>query len=697
MKRALSISNLLQAITGFTVIVLVINFASSAEQAWEHRVAWQQIEAVTSVSRDLFRAMPNLRVERGTVNAALVAPDAVSADVQGDVAALRAQSDGALKSALVKLQRLSLADRQHWIDALGSDSAAVTRIRHDADAAMLRPKAERPAGLSKSWIATIGKLVDDIDGLSEAVSNQITDSDPFVTEMMAIKQMAWAVRDAAGVDRLTIGAAVASGQSLSLEQQQKIAMLGGRIEAAWKAIKEDTRAPNTPAQLKQAVETAEATYFKGLGEKRKAVLADLIAGKPAGMSGAEWVKVSNPGLQSLIDVAYVAFDITQDFTAARATETAWHFYERAGVAALFLAFGVFTVLLVLRRVVRPMAQITEAMRSVAYGELTLQIPFERRQDEIGDLSRALAVFRDNAIEKGRIEAARQQEQERKEQRQRAIEAHIAAFEGSIRASLEALTRAAGEMKGASTSMSETAEETDRQASAVAAAATQASTNVQTVATASEELLVSIGEIGRQVAQADDIAGQAVTEMKRTDATVQGLADAAQRVGEVVKLINDIATQTNLLALNATIEAARAGEAGKGFAVVASEVKSLAMQTGKATEEIAGQVSAIQQSTTGAVEAIDRIGRVVGSIKDISATIASAVEEQGAATKEISRNTQQAAQGTHDVSVNIAGVGQGATETGTTSDRVLGAAIELNATSDRLRAEIDRFLAQIRAA
>ncbi len=679
------------------VIVLVLTFASSAEQAWEHRVAWQQIEAVTSISRDLFRAMPTFRVERGTVNAALEAPDAITSDVQSDVAALRARSDGALKSALVKLQAISLADRQRWIDTLGSDSQAVARIRRDADAAALRPKVERPAELSQSWIATIGKLVDDIDGLSETISSQIIDSDPFVTEMMAIKQMAWEMRDAAGVDRLTIGVAVAAGRGLSLEQQKQIAALHGRIEAAWKAIEDDIRAPNTPVQLKKAVETAKAAYFDALGEKRKALLADLVVGKPPAMSGAEWVKLSNPGLASLIDVAYVAFDITQDFTAARAAEAAWHFYERAGVAALFLGFGAFTVLFVLRRVAGPMARITEAMRTVADGQLSLQIPFEERPDEIGDLARALAVFRDNAIEKSRIEATQQQDQERKEQRQRAIEAHITAFEGSIRASLDALTEAAGDMKGASASMSETAEETDRQAAAVAAAATQASANVQTVATASEELLTSIGEIGRQVAQADQIAVQAVSEMERTDATVQGLADTAQRVGEVVKLINDIATQTNLLALNATIEAARAGEAGKGFAVVASEVKSLAMQTGKATEEIAGQVSAIQQSTTGAVEAINRIGRIVGSIKDISASIASAVEEQGVATKEISRNTQQAAQGTHDVSANIAGVGQGAAETGATSEQVLGAAIALNSTSDRLRAEVDAFLAKIRAA
>jgi methyl-accepting chemotaxis protein len=246
-------------------------------------------------------------------------------------------------------------------------------------------------------------------------------------------------------------------------------------------------------------------------------------------------------------------------------------------------------------------------------------------------------------------------------------------------------------------MSATAEETERQSTAVAAASDQATANVQTVAAASEELSGSIAEIGRQVADSARIAGLAVEEANRTNGQVTALSEAAQKVGDVIRMINDIASQTNLLALNATIEAARAGEAGKGFAVVASEVKSLANQTARATEEIASQIEAIQAATTDTVEAIQRIGGTIGQISEISATIAAAVEQQGAATQEIARNVTEAATGTADVSSNIATVTRAAGETGAAASQVLSAAGELSQQGETLSAEVARFLQNIRAA
>ncbi|MGB8274693.1 MAG: methyl-accepting chemotaxis protein [Alphaproteobacteria bacterium] len=251
--------------------------------------------------------------------------------------------------------------------------------------------------------------------------------------------------------------------------------------------------------------------------------------------------------------------------------------------------------------------------------------------------------------------------------------------------------ASTEVESTAESLAATAEETSRQSTAVAAAAEQATGNVQTVASAAEELSSSVAEIGRQVAQSAKIANKAVEEAIRTDNTVRGLADAAQKIGEVVNLINDIAGQTNLLALNATIEAARAGEAGKGFAVVASEVKSLATQTAKATEEIAGQIGSIQTATNDAVAAIEGISATIKQINEIATTIASAVEEQGSATQEIARNVQQAAAGTTEVSSNITGVTQAASQTGDAAGQMLSAARELAANANTLRGEIDQFL------
>ena len=697
MKRFFSLSVLLQAITGVMALALVAAFGISAERAWERRATALRVSAVASISRDLFLAMQDIRVERGTVNTALSTAEVASSETQGEIAALRVKSEEALASALRKLAAAALEGTGKRLTELRESHKALVRLRQDADAALGRPKDQRPADFSKQWIASVGKLVDAIDGLSERLSGEIEQSDPFITEQMKIKQLAWAVRDAAGTDRLTVGAAIANGKGLSPDQQRQLAVFEGRIASVWKLIDEDTHGAGAPAKLKAAVEVAKQKYFGELTEKRKAILADLTAGKPASISGGEWVKLSNPGLESLIAVANTAFQLAEDFANEQMAAADRNFGAQIALTLLFFGFGLATVFFVIRRIARPMAQITISMRAVANGDLETAVPFEARQDEIGELARALGVFRDNAKEKARVEAAQQVEHRRSAQRQRAIEDEIARFEQSVRSLLAALTEAAGDMRATSQSMSTTATETGRQATSVNVAAEDASSNVQTVAAASEELYVSIAEISRQVSEAAKIAGNAVQEAKASDATVKGLADTAQRIGEVVQLISDIASQTNLLALNATIEAARAGEAGKGFAVVASEVKSLAAQTARATEDISAQVSAIQTATGNAVDAINTVGGIIGQVSEISTSIASAVEEQGAATKEITRNTQEAARSTQEVFTNIAGVSQGAGMSEAAADRVLASADKLGVTSEHLKQEVDAFLAAIRAA
>jgi methyl-accepting chemotaxis protein len=367
-----------------------------------------------------------------------------------------------------------------------------------------------------------------------------------------------------------------------------------------------------------------------------------------------------------------------------------------GIAAI-LVIAVLLALALGRSVTRPLTAITATMVRLAGGDTAVVIAGAERQDELGAMAKAVDVFRQNMIRADQLAAEQHAEQAQKALRQVAIEQHIAGFEGAVRASLDGLGSATTQMRATSQGMSATAQETGAQAATVAAAAEEASVNVQTVAAATEELSSSVAEIGRQVSQSTRIAGQAVDEAGRTNTTVQGLSAAAQKIGEVVKLISAIASQTNLLALNATIEAARAGDAGKGFAVVASEVKSLANQTAKATEEIGAQVTAMQTATAEAVQAIRNIGGTIGSINEIAATIAAAVEQQGAATQEIARNVQEAAQGTGQVSSTIAGVNQAAAESGARAAQVLASAAELGTRGDTLRADVDGFLAKIRAA
>lgn len=377
----------------------------------------------------------------------------------------------------------------------------------------------------------------------------------------------------------------------------------------------------------------------------------------------------------------------------------WQQVMRIGTlvaVALLLVIGMSFLLG--RSIVKPILGMTAAMRKIAEGDTSVEVPARDRRDEVGGMAQSVQVFKDNMIEAARLRNEQDELKGRSEAEKKTLLSKMADdFERGVSHSLDTLTVAAAEMRATSQSMSATAEETSHQATTVAAVAEQASANVQTVAAATEELSSSVSEIGRQVAESTRIAGQAVEQANRTNKTVQGLSAAAQKIGDVVKLISDIASQTNLLALNATIEAARAGEAGRGFAVVASEVKSLASQTAKATEDISAQVVAMQDATADAVQAIESIGGTIGSINEIATVIASAVEEQGSATREIARNVQEAAQGTGEVSSNIVGVNAAAGETGTAATQVLASAEQLSGQAATLRGDVDRFLANIRAA
>ncbi|MDB5656065.1 MAG: methyl-accepting chemotaxis sensory transducer, partial [Tardiphaga sp.] len=347
---------------------------------------------------------------------------------------------------------------------------------------------------------------------------------------------------------------------------------------------------------------------------------------------------------------------------------------------------------------RPIGQLKTVMEAFARGDFGASVPDVVRRDEVGEMARAVEVFKTNGLEVERMKLAQQVTEKKTAEQRKADMASLANnFESAVGEIIETVSSASTELEASASTLTSTAERSQHLTTVVAAASEEAATNVQSVASATEEMASSVNEIGRQVQESAKIAHEAVEQARRTNDRVGELAKAAGRIGDVVELINTIAGQTNLLALNATIEAARAGEAGRGFAVVASEVKALAEQTAKATGEIGQQISGIQSATRESVDAIKEIGDIIGRMSEIASTIASAVEEQGAATQEISRNVQQAAQGTMQVSANITDVQRGASETGSASSQVLSAAQSLSRDSNRLKLEVGKFLNTVRAA
>jgi methyl-accepting chemotaxis protein len=364
----------------------------------------------------------------------------------------------------------------------------------------------------------------------------------------------------------------------------------------------------------------------------------------------------------------------------------------------FLLGGVWALLLG-RGISSPMTAMCKAMRELAGGNFEVVLPGLGRKDELGEMAGAVEEFKLQAIAKAERDAAAHEAQNKASSAARRTELIRFAddFEAAVGAIVSNVSASAVQLESAAGTLTRTAETTQTLSSQVAGASEEASSNMQSVATATEELSASVNEIGRRVRESNKIADAAVTQAQQTDGRIGKLSRAAQEIGDVVKLITAIAEQTNLLALNATIEAARAGEAGRGFAVVASEVKSLASQTAKATDEISSHIMGMQGATQESVAAIKEIGGTIGQISDIAASIASAVEQQSSATQEISRSVQTVAQGTQQAAANIMQVNRGATETGSASEEVLNSARTLSSESTRLREELDRFMANIRAA
>ncbi|HWE76764.1 MAG TPA: ATP-binding protein [Stellaceae bacterium] len=404
MRKFASIKIQLQAVTGLLVLALVVVFAMAAEHAHDRQVTAQRIQAVVGVSRDLFAAMQTIRIERGTVNTGIEMATRIDAGTRGDIATLRARSNAALDSALAKLKAMGIPEADTDIASILNARAEFDRMRKSVDAAMVVPKAYRPPAISGLWVAGGGKFVEAIDAMSERLSAEINQADPFIAEMMKIKQTAWIVRDAAGADRLYLASVIVNGNGTGIpaELQPRFAMLGGRMDAGWQVISEDARWLNLPPVLQDAIARAQKLYFQDLRARRQALFEDLADGKPSPISGVEWINLSNFALDALMNVANTAYDLSDKRAAGDARQASQNLIGALLLTLFFLGFGLFAISFVIRRIAQPMTDITTAMRAVADGDLDRTAPFVERHDEIGELARTLHVFRDKGRENRRL-------------------------------------------------------------------------------------------------------------------------------------------------------------------------------------------------------------------------------------------------------------------------------------------------------
>ena len=591
----------------------------------------------------------------------------------------------------------ALGDGASMIQVLNQVASNLADIRSSADRAMTVPMSGRDSAVVKGVLPGLTKAAAAIEPLLNRLENETAAADASLTALLGIARTAQDMRLTAGSRAAILAQPMTGRRPPTPAEVSSLDRAQGRLEVERERIEAGVDQIGRPGKLVGALREAIQGYFMELAPK---IEQDMSSARTDGR-----YKMSSEDLTSMSIASVQRFIVVRDAALSESAERARVAHDQAltmlalaGVAVLAL-LGVLAgvTILLRRRVVAPLTELTVAISELAAGRQEVTIPAIDRADEIGTMAKSLQVFKEAIVAKTAADKAASAETDAKVQRGQRVDRITSDFETMIGGIVEIVSSASSALEASADTLTSTAACSEQLTEMVAEASGAASANVQSVACATEEMASSVNEISRQVRDSARIANEAVAQAQDTNGRVAELAKAATRIGDVVELINTIAGQTNLLALNATIEAARAGEAGRGFAVVATEVKALAEQTSKATGEISQQIHGIQSATQESVDAIREIGNTIGRISEIASAIAAAVEEQGAATQEIARNVQRAAQGTQQVSSIIADVQRGASKTGSESSQVHSAAKSLSSESDRLKQEVGKFLTAVRAA
>ncbi|MBW4092150.1 MAG: HAMP domain-containing protein [Proteobacteria bacterium] len=674
--------------TLFLVAVLAVAAPGLVGSAWIAGTAWSdaagadQAIGLTQALGAVMRALVATAVERGTL--VTVAAGEASPGMMARATAAGEAARAAARQALARLGTSAAA--------LDADDAALAGLVRRLGAADGKPRPDLASSSIRLPTALIGQLT----ALDQSVQARLVRVAPAVAADTALAQSLTALRAVAGLRSATVEKAWVPGDVADRALIVRMYELGGRVAQAWAASQAMAGTLPPDHALSAALAATRHGFFAVADPRYRALVTRLAAHQPPVGSAAalhaytvHWLAT----LQQPRDAALAAA-LRIAHAAGASARLRLALALLGALAGLGLAFG--AGLLLWRRVIAALGRLTATLGRLAAGALDTAVPDRDRGDEIGAIAEAVETLRAGAAEAGRLAAAAAADQANKLVEAQRLAGLLAAFERGAGEATAGVAEAAGGLKQTAANLTELAQGARGEAGGIADSAAGASASVDQLAGATEELSASIREISSRMAEAATAVARARTDADGSAARVGALAETASGIGDVVRLIEDIAGQTNLLALNATIEAARAGDAGKGFAVVAGEVKGLATQTAQATGRIAAQIATIQAQTGESVAAIAKVAETIGALTAIATTVASAVEQQRAATDEIARSVQQAAQGTGTVSTGIAGLRRRTEETSAAAERIRTVATDLDTRLDVLQAGIASLLAGMRA-
>jgi methyl-accepting chemotaxis protein len=680
-------------LTGAFVILAVALAASLTiqfSQAFSELENARRAGALARADAAIFRTTQMLRVARASAQTFIASADQALPEIKR----LLAQNDAQLKVVDGIVDPSLAANVPALMGKVQQSVAKARELENGVVALATKPKAERDVKDSQGWYEAVGAIATSLSDVSRSIAGEARLADPVIGEYVLARQYSWSARDSFGTECSLNRPLFTNGGAIDAKGRLQVAKLRGESGRSLLMLDDLLSRTGAPRALSEAAVSAKRIFSDAYAARDAAYAESGTAKAP---NAAGWTEVCNGPIEQVIKVAEAAL-VGMAQRAEERHSAAFGHLVLIGSALLIGILGcVLGLWMIRKRVVAPVRSLTLSIGRLAARDFQTKVPAMDRADEFGAMATTLEDLRHGALNAERLVIEQAREQSAQVERGQRLEGLVKGFETKAEQLVGLLVKSSAELEGTAGSMSSTAGRTNQQAATVANAAQEAGVGVQTVATAAEELSSSIAEIARQVTHSTRITGKAVEDARRTDSIVRALADSAQKIGDVVGLISNIASQTNLLALNATIEAARAGESGRGFAVVATEVKALAQQTATAADDIGNQVKQIQSATQEAVEAIRAIGSTIDEVNGITAAIGAAVEEQGAATAEIARNVQQTATSTDQVTRNIAGVSQAANETGSAASNVLDAAGQVSRQSESILDEVNRFITGVRAA